>query len=134
MSLQDMFKESRYRDNGWARLYCGIHGHSFILRLCRMWNEGSLYNSLYILGRSSQIRRSISHQPSSDFRPVRALLTMTSALSRSGKMMSRQLRLNNHELMHALINIVEEFHRQGVRRVVFGSLFLRHQSLYNKIG
>ena len=25
------------------------------------------------------------------------------------------LGLNNHDLMHALINIVEEFHRQGVR-------------------
>ena len=32
------------------------------------------------------------------------------------------LGINNHELMHALINIVEDFHRQGVRRVVFGSL------------
>ena len=40
--------------------------------------------------------------------------------------------INNHELMHALINIVEEFHRQGVRRVVFGSLFPRHHSGYNK--
>ena len=29
------------------------------------------------------------------------------------------LGLNNDDLMHALINIVEEFHRQGVRRVVF---------------
>ena len=36
--------------------------------------------------------------------------------------------INNHELMHALINIFEEFHRQGVRRVVFGSLYPRHHS------
>ena len=35
-------------------------------------------------------------------------------------------------LMHLLINVVEEFHRQGVRRVVFGSLFPRHHSGYNK--
>ena len=40
--------------------------------------------------------------------------------------------LNNHDLMHALINIVEEFHRQGVRRVVFVPLFPRHHSGYNK--
>ena len=39
-----------------------------------------------------------------------------------------QLGINNHELIHALINIVEEFHR----RVVFGSLFPRHHSGYNK--
>ena len=40
--------------------------------------------------------------------------------------------LNNHNLMHALINIVEEVHRQGVRRVVFVPLFHRHHSVYNK--
>ena len=39
---------------------------------------------------------------------------------------------NNHELMHALINIVEEFHRQGVRRVVLGCLFPRHHNGYHK--
>ena len=42
------------------------------------------------------------------------------------------LGLNNHDLMHALINIVEEFHRQGVRIVVFVPLFPRHHSGYNK--
>ena len=42
------------------------------------------------------------------------------------------LGLNKHDLMHALINIVEEFHRQGVRRVVFVPLFPRHHSGYNK--
>ena len=26
--------------------YFGVLGYSFILRLCRRWNEGSLYNSL----------------------------------------------------------------------------------------
>ena len=36
--------------------------------------------------------------------------------------------LNNHNLMHALINIVEEFHRQCVRRLVFVPLFPRHHS------
>ena len=42
------------------------------------------------------------------------------------------LSLNNHDLMHALINIDEEFHRQGVRRVVFVPLSPRHHNGYNK--
>ena len=42
------------------------------------------------------------------------------------------LGLNNLDLMHALINIVEEFHRQGVRREVFVPLFPRHHNGYNK--
>ena len=42
--------------------------------------------------------------------------------------------LNNHDLMHALINIVEEFHRQGVRRVVFVPLFPRQHSGYGEWG
>ena len=41
------------------------------------------------------------------------------------------LGLNNHDLVHALINIVEEVHRQGVRRVVFVSLFPSHHSGYS---
>ena len=43
-----------------------------------------------------------------------------------------QLGLNNHELMHALVDIVKECQRQGVRKVLFGSLFPRHHSRYNK--
>ena len=42
------------------------------------------------------------------------------------------LGLNNQDLRHALINIVERFHRQGVRRVVFVPLFPRHHSGYDK--
>ena len=42
------------------------------------------------------------------------------------------LGINYHELMHALISIVKEFHRQGVRRLVFASLFPGHHSGYNK--
>ena len=58
------------------------------------------------------------------FKTSATLPTMTSALSRSGEIDVKtakddSLGLNNHELMHALINIVEEFHRQGVRHVVF---------------
>ena len=42
------------------------------------------------------------------------------------------LGLNIHDLMHALINIVDEFHRQCVRRVVFVPLLPKHHSGYNK--
>ena len=40
--------------------------------------------------------------------------------------------LNNYDLVHVLINIVKDFHRQGVRRVVFVPLLARHHSRYNK--
>ena len=42
------------------------------------------------------------------------------------------LGLNNHDLMHGLINIVEEFHMQCFRPVVFVLLFPRNHSGYNK--
>ena len=87
-----------------------------------------------VLGRSLRIRWP-SHQPFFRFKTSATLPTTTSALSRSGKMKSRQLRMTCSVLIitHALINIVEEFHRQGVRRVMFGSLvFPRHHGGYNK--
>ena len=65
------------------------------------------------------------------------LPTTTPALARSGEndvktAKDDPLGLNNHDLMHALINVGEEFHRQGVRRVVCVPLFPRHNSGYNK--
>ena len=48
MLLQDMFKESHYWDNGSARPYCSVLGHSFIRRLC----IGSLHNSLMFSGKA----------------------------------------------------------------------------------
>ena len=89
-----------------------------------------------VLGRSSRIRWSISRQPSSDFRAVRPYrLRHLLCPDRGNDVKTAKhdsLGLNTHELMHALINIAEQFHKQGVRRVVFGSLFLRHHSVYNK--
>ena len=40
--------------------------------------------------------------------------------------------LNKYQLMYALIDVIDEFQRQGVRDVAFGSLFQRHFSGYNK--
>ena len=137
MSLQDCLK-SRTTGTTAGRDATVAFWHSFILRLCRMWSEGSLYNGLYILRGSSRIRRSISHQPSSDFRPVRPYrLRNLLCPDRGGgddvkTANDDPLGLNNQELMNALIIIAEEFHRHGVRCEVFGSLFPRHQSLYSK--
>ena len=39
---------------------------------------------------------------------------------------------NNHQLMYPRMGIIDEFRRQGVRRVVFGCMFLRHDRQYNK--
>ena len=103
-------------------------------RLCRRWNQGSLYNSLTF---SEEAYGFGGLLVTSLFQILDQcdLRTTTSALSRSGKMKSRQLRMTRSVLiiMHALINIVEEFHRQGVRRAVFRSLvFPRHHGGYNK--
>ena len=43
-----------------------------------------------------------------------------------------QLGLNNHELMHALINVVNEFHRQGITRVVLSRDGKNQRSTYAK--
>ena len=104
--------------------------------LQNMPERGIVIQQPSVLGRSSRIRWSISHQPSSDFRPVRPYrLRHLLCPDRGNDVKTAKddlLGLNIHELMHALINIVEGFHRQGVRRVVFGPLFLRHHSVYNK--
>ena len=75
-----------------------------------------------VLGRSARIRRSISHKPSSDFKPVRPYRLQHLLCPDRGNDVKTSkddsLGLNIYELMHALINIVEEFHRQGIRRVV----------------
>ena len=130
MSLQDLFKESHYWDNGSARPYCGVFGHSFIRRLRIRWNEGTLYNSLPFsrevhgtggLSVTSLIQI-LEQCDLTDF--VICFVQIGGSDVKTAK--DDPLGLNNHELMHALIDIVDEFHRQGVRRVVFGSLFPRH--------
>ena len=130
------YLESDYLDNGWARPYCGVLGVHFYSTPLQKMERGIVIQQPNVLDRSSRIQRSFSHQPSSDFRPVRPYRLRHLLCPDRGHDVKTakddSLGLNTHELMHALINIVEQFHKQGVRRVVFGSLFLRHHSVYNK--
>ena len=107
-------------------------GVQFYSTLLHKMGRGIVIQQPNVLGRSSRIQWSISHQPSSDFRPVRPYRLRDLLCPDRGNdvnaVMDDSLGLNTPE--HALINIVEEFHRQGVRRVVFGSL--RYHSVYNK--
>ena len=120
--------ESHYLDNGWARPYCGVLGYSFILRLCRRWNEGSLYNSLKFSGEAHGFGGLSDQCDLIDYDICFVQIGENDVKTAKND----SLGLNTHKLMPALINIVEEFQRQGVRRVVFGSLFLKHHSVYNK--
>ena len=116
--------------------YFGVLGYSFILRLCRRWNEGSLYNSLtcsveghrFGLLSVTSLLHILDQCDLTDYDIC--FVQIGEKYVKTAK--DDSLGLNTHELMHALINIVEVFHRQGVRRVVFGSLFLKHHSVYNK--
>lgn len=138
MSLQESFNESHYWYNGWDRPYCGVFGHSFIRRLCKRWNRRSLHNDLPFSGEAHGTGGL-------------SVITLQQILEKRKNDLSKfdicfvqigendvktdeddEVGLNNHELMYALVNVVNEFRRQGVRRVVFGSLFQRHFSGYNK--
>ena len=136
MSLQDMFKESHYWDNGSERPYCGVFGHSFIRRLCRRWNNRSLYNNLPFSGEAHgtgglSVTRLLQILRNSDLTPF-DICFMQIGENDIKTEEDDELCLNNHELMYALVDVVKEFQKQGVRRVGFGSLFHRHHSGYNK--
>ena len=97
-------------------------------RLCRRWDQGSLYNSLTFseeLG-NLRIRWPIIHQPSSDFRAVRPYrlrhLLCPDREKNEVKTAKDDLLSLVLKITHSLISIIEEFHRQGVRCVVFVTL------------
>ena len=129
MSLQNMVKESHYWDNGLARPYCGVLGHSLIQRLCRIrWNEGSLYNSLPFSGEALgtgglSVISLLQILEQCDLTDYDICFVQIGENDVKTAIKHDPLGLNNHDLMHVLINIVKEFHRQGVRRVVFVPLF-----------
>ena len=135
MSLQDMLRV-RLLGQRLGETLLWRFGVQFYSTPLQKMERGIVIQQSNVLGRSSRIRRSISHQPSSDFRPVQPYrLRHLLCPDRGNDVKTAKddsLGLNTHELMHALINIVAQFHKQGVRRVVFGSLFLRHHSVYNK--
>ena len=120
MSLQDMFKESHDWDNGSARPYCGVFGLSFIRPLCRRWNEGSFYNRLKFMGEALEaggqsvisLLQNLEQYYLTDYDICFVQIGENDVKTAKDD----PLGLNNYELMHALINIVEEFHRQGVRQ------------------
>ena len=119
-------------DNGSSRPYCGVFGHSFIRRLCRRWNKGYLYNSLPFSGEAHGtggllVISLLQILEQCDLRDFDICFVQIGENDvKTAK--EYQLGLNNPELMHALINVVNEFHRQGIKRVVFGSFFHRHHN------
>lgn len=140
MSLEEYFKESHYWYNGWERPCCSVLGHSFIRRLCDRWHRRSLYNDLPFSGEAHgtgglSVIRLLKILESTDLSNFDVCLIQIGEndVKMDGEIDGRGMpTLNNHELMYALRDVVREFRRQGFQRVVFGSLFLRHNSGYNR--
>ena len=130
-----LFKESHYLENDLARPYYGVFGTVLFYAFAED-GKRDRYTIAFIFSGEARGFGGLSVTSLLQILDQCDLPTTRSALSKSG--MSTEtanddpLGLNYQELMHAPINIVEEFHRQGVRREVFGSLFPRHQSLYSK--
>ena len=142
MSLQDYFVESHYWYNGRERPYCGVFGHSFIRRLCVRWNERTLYNDLPFSGEAHgtgglsvlALQKKLRQSDLSKFDVCFIQIGENNIKNDDAEKKKKKTKepLNNHELMYALIEIVSEFYRQGVPRVICGNLFQRHSSSYNK--
>ena len=85
-----------------------------------------------VLERSSRIRRSISHQPSSDFRPVRPYrLRHLLCLDRGNDVKAAKddsLGHNIHELMHALYDIDKIVWRRVITSYSSNKYRHRHQA------
>ena len=121
------FKETHYWDNG-SGPYCGIFGHSFIRRLCARWNRRNHTDLPYsgeAHGNSGLTVDELLHLLRN-----RNLAKFDVCFVQIGE--NDMMYLTNHQLMYRLLRIINEFHRQGVRRVAFGSMFLRHDRQYNK--
>ena len=124
MSLKEYFKESHCWYNGWDRPYCGVIGHSFIRRLCNRWNRRSLYNDLPFSGEAHgtgglsviSLLKILGKVDLSKF-DICFVQIGENDVKMDGDDERGVPTLNNRELM---------------QRVVFGSLFLRHNSGYNK--
>ena len=114
---------SKLRHHKDSHPYCGIFGHSFIKRLCRRWNYRSLHTKLPYCGeahgtaglKTYQLLNILRRSKLAKFDIVFIQIWENDVLD-----------MNNHQLMHALIDIYNEFRRQGVRHIVFGTMFHRH--------
>ena len=123
------FKESHYWYSG-SGPYCGIFGHSFIRRLCVRWNQRTLPRILPFSGEAYGTG-GLTLDRLLELLRQRHLAKFDVCYVQIGE--NDVLSLSNHQLMYKLVNIIHEFQRQGVRRVVFGSLFHRHDRRYNKL-
>ena len=122
------FDDSYYWNNG-SGPYCGVFGHDFIRRLCTRWNHSRLYTDLPFSGEAHGTDNLTAH---------RLLQLLRDSHLAKFDIVFVQIGENDltditvHHLMFKLVSIVEEFRRQGVRRVVFGCMFQRHNRPYNK--
>ena len=132
MSLQDMFKESHSDTTGTNNsLTFSEEAYGFggllvtslfqILDQCDLTNYA---NGVQIYLYLSLLSRSFSDHHLRCGGWLNLEFSKREKHSGSGEMKSRQLRMTRSVLIiaHALINIVDEFHRQGVRHIVFCSL------------
>ena len=97
-------------------------------RLCRIWNQGSLYNRLTF----SEEAYGFGGLLVTSLVQILDQCDLTNYDICFVQIGENEVKAAKND-MHALINIVEQFHRQGVRRVVFDSLVIpRHHGGYNK--
>lgn len=122
------FKESHYWYNG-SGPYCGVFGHSFIRRLCVRWNERSLFTDLPFSGEAHGTG-SLTIDRLLQLLRGRNLSKFDVCFVQIGE--NDMMDLSNHQLMYRLVSIIDEFRRQGVRRVAFGCMFQRLDRQYNK--
>ena len=92
----------------------------FYLTLCRRWNEGALNDSLPFSG-EAHVTGGLSVTSLLQILEQCDLTESDICFVQIGEndvktAKDDQLDLNNHESMHAPIDIVEEFHRQGVNK------------------
>ena len=106
MSLQDMFRVSLLGQRLGETLLWRF-GVQFYSTPLQKMERGIVIQQPNVLGRSSRIQRSISHQPSSDYRPVRPYRLRHLLCPDQGNDVKTakddSLGLNTQELMHALI-------------------------------
>ena len=114
-----LFKESHYWDNGWVRPYCGVFGTV----LFYAFEEGGTRDrntTAFIFSGEAHGFGGLSVTSLLQILDQCDLTEYDICFVQIGEndvktAKDDPLRLNNREFMHALINIVEQFHRQGVQ-------------------
>ena len=122
------FQDSHYWNNQRGP-YCGVFGHDFVRRLCTRWNHGRLHTDLPYSGEAHGTD-GLTLDQLLQLLQDRQLAKFDVCFVQIGE--NDMFSMNFWMLMKRLVRIVEEFQLQGVRRVVFGCMFQRHDRLYNK--